>query len=571
MIAEAEKTSEVVTTQERPAVTITSRQVMIAFAGLFLLNLLLRVFYLRFDFVNGDEGVRALTAARLLEGARLYADVVTDKPPGTTLFYAAVFSLAGRSMKAVHLAAAFWNFATAALVYLTAALLYSKRAGLWAALLFVYFSTNYLTQDMMAANTELLMALPYTASFYFFIKASRGPSQESSPIRTFLLLAAAGLMAAIATLFKQVGIIILAFFALHELIAAYNSQRSERAAKRGWMAEAALRLLTIGLGFVAVMLMFALWLAAMGALDDFWRNAVVLGMFYISSVPKELWFKFMYSRTLSYILFNATLWSLAVWVVVRTLSRKQSRARGSPLLKADRCVAMWGAISLCAVFAGGRFYGHYFIQVLPALSLLGSRGIEVLQERMSSPATRRSARVAAAMLAFFFLFSFVRFHQRTIVLAYETITGDRTRWSQSWGMSEREAEAEVVSRYVRGKIGEGEPLYIWDYALDVYWRTGCRPASRYLTPYYITGRFPDAEVSVDRSGEQFWREAREHLIEDLRRTRPRLILDVYGTMKSLPYPEIVEFLEENYRFEDKIGPDPSRPFFVLALKDKGDS
>jgi hypothetical protein len=73
------------------ALEITPAQLMLAFAGLFLLNLLLRVFYIRYDFVNGDEGVRALTAVRMLEGARLYAEVVTDKPPGASLFYAAVF------------------------------------------------------------------------------------------------------------------------------------------------------------------------------------------------------------------------------------------------------------------------------------------------------------------------------------------------------------------------------------------------------------------------------------------------------------------------------------------------
>ena len=81
-------------------ITITTSQLLLAFSGLFLLNLLLRVFYLRFDFVNGDEGVRALTATRMLEGARLYADVVTDKPPGASFFYATVFAIFGRSMKA---------------------------------------------------------------------------------------------------------------------------------------------------------------------------------------------------------------------------------------------------------------------------------------------------------------------------------------------------------------------------------------------------------------------------------------------------------------------------------------
>ncbi|PYT07296.1 MAG: hypothetical protein DMF60_07450, partial [Acidobacteria bacterium] len=99
-------------------ITITPGQLMLAFVGLFLLNLLLRVFYIRYDFVNGDEGVRALTAARMLEGARLYADVVTDKPPGASLFYASVFAVFGRSMKAVHAAAIVWNFATSVVVYL---------------------------------------------------------------------------------------------------------------------------------------------------------------------------------------------------------------------------------------------------------------------------------------------------------------------------------------------------------------------------------------------------------------------------------------------------------------------
>jgi len=63
--------SSLITNEESGA--ITSRQVLLALAGLFVLNLLLRVFYLRYDFVNGDEGVRALTATRLLDGARLYA------------------------------------------------------------------------------------------------------------------------------------------------------------------------------------------------------------------------------------------------------------------------------------------------------------------------------------------------------------------------------------------------------------------------------------------------------------------------------------------------------------------
>ncbi len=541
---------------------ITSRQLLLIFAALFILNLLLRVFYLRFDFVNGDEGVRALTATRMLEGARLYADIVTDKPPGTTFFYAVVFAFTGRSMTAVHLAAMVWNFATAMVVYFTAARLYGRREGLWAMLMLVYFSTNYLTQDMMAANTEMLMALPLAASFYFFIRAC--PESRGSAL--WLLLA--GAMTGAATLFKQVGICNLAFFVAYEMLFIHQSRPTESTKRLTWLIAGARRgfgrLLWIAAGFTAVMALFVAWLAGNGALGDFWRYAIELNFFYIGSMPRRLWFEFMIGRTLAYVSFNAALWILAAWTVARAIRNKD---RADERRLSDLMVGLWGAASLAAVFPGGRFFGHYFIQVLPALCLLASRGAETLRARLNDALHRRRARIAVATLVILSLFSFVRFHQRTAVLAFETLTGVRTRWSERWGMSEREREAESVSAFVRSRLQEGEPLYIWDYALDVYWRTGCRPASRYLSPYYITGKFTDsAQIEADASV-VFWRENRAHLIEDLKRTRPRIILDVFGKLLELPYPEIAEFMEKNYRYAGQVGLNSWRRFLVYELKE----
>ncbi|HKY05728.1 MAG TPA: hypothetical protein VJQ56_12600, partial [Blastocatellia bacterium] len=128
--------------------------------------------------------------------------------------------------------------------------------------------------------------------------------------------------------------------------------------------------------------------------------------------------------------------------------------------------------------------------------------------------------------------------------------------------------AEAVAARLRDYLAEGEPLYIWGYAGDVYWRAGARPASRYLAPYYITGQFSEELPSVERPGDPFWRENRAHLIEDLKRSRPRLILDVYGGLLALPYRELTEFINENYRREGAIGPDPNRPFVVLRRKEE---
>jgi hypothetical protein len=174
-----------------------------------------------------------------------------------------------------------------------------------------------------------------------------------------------------------------------------------------------------------------------------------------------------------------------------------------------------------------------------------------------------------AVLGLLFLVGFFRCHHRTAVLAYETVTGTRTHWSKNWGMTKREQEAEVISTFVRERISPPEPLYIWGYAHDVFWRTGCRPASRYLTPYFIDGRFADAEAIVSSTGEGFRREAAANLLEDLRRTKPRLILDVEGSFMALPHRELVEYIEKHYRDEGRAGPDASRPFRVLQLNDDG--
>jgi 4-amino-4-deoxy-L-arabinose transferase-like glycosyltransferase len=562
----------------------SSARVVVALIGLFALNLLLRVFYLRYDFVNGDEGLRALTAVRVLEGARLYVDVVTDKPPGATLFYAAVIKLFGRSMPAVHLAAIVWNYLTAVAVFLTARTVItgqkSQRTAILAALLFVYFSTNYLTQDMMAANTELLMVLPYTMAFWFFIASKpAGSTIKRAGALSAALLIGAGILTGLATMFKQVAVLNLLFFACNEALDIRYAIRSQHASVGAAVQSGAKRLGLILLGFLLVVVAFWVWLSSMGAVADFWRNAVSLNLHYVDSERLSALHKlrFLLSRGLSYVAFNLAIWIPAIISIATALkSSKQHELKeergmfqpgaGHPGGGTVRAIALWGGLTLAGGVAGGRFFGHYFIPLLPALSLLGALGLEQLRSAVGRRPPRAWAPAIAVVMAVAFLFSFVRFHQRTAILAYETLTGRRTERSQRWGMSERQAEADVVAAWVRERIAQGDPLYIWGYAHDVFWRTGCRPASRYLTPYYVDGRFPDSEGSPVSPSAEFWKTARANLIADLEATRPQLILEVYGSMRDLPYPELARFVRRNYREIAVLEPSPDRAFRVLELK-----
>lgn len=564
---------------------ITRRTALIALGCLLVLNLLLRVFYLRYQFLNGDETIRALTAVRLLDGGTLYVDVVTDKPPGATLFYAAVFALFGRSMTAVHLSAWVWNFLTAAVIYLIGRRFAGRRVGVLAAAIFVYFSTNYFTQDMMAANTELLMALPYTIAFLLFMLAQHDlPERDAEDIqinavRRYWLSVAAGLMAAAALIFKQVGVFILLFFAVYAAISAYQkSRRDGRKVRLGSMLVAVYeKLAPAGVGVILGVGSLLAWLYFTGALRGFWRYSVRMGAAYVGSLPPGLWLKFMTGRLGGYVLFNAALWMLALWAVIAFV---RSRRRSAEHLDTrpgndggadgfELSLVSWAAASMLGLFAGGRFFGHYFFALLPALSLLGARGLELmLGELRARRSSHRLVRLAVAVVILSLAIGFYRFHHRTAILAYETLTGTSSRFSESWGMTEREREAEEIARFVRERIGEGEPLYIWGFSLDVYWQSGCRPASRFLTPNYVAGHFYPELSRAEAPGDPFWRDAREQLIDDLRASRPRLILNTDEALYDLPFPEITEFIRDNYVYEGQIGSDPARPFLIFRLREK---
>ena len=71
---------------------------------------------------------------------------------------------------------------------------------------------------------------------------------------------------------------------------------------------------------------------------------------------------------------------------------------------------------------------------------------------------------------------------------------------------------------------------------------------------------------MSSSGAGFRREAAANLLDDLRRTKPRLILDVEGSFKTLPYAELVDLVDSQYRDEGTIDADGSNRFRVFRLQ-----
>ncbi|HYR50029.1 MAG TPA: glycosyltransferase family 39 protein, partial [Candidatus Eisenbacteria bacterium] len=121
--------------------------------------------------LDGDEAVYGSIAALMNTGGQLYGSGgVDNKPPGIFWVYAATFQAAGTyQMTAIHAVALAVIAATCVVVYMIGRDVAGVRTGLLAAL-FYGVLTAAGNPRLLAANTELFMMLPLTASVLLMLR-----------------------------------------------------------------------------------------------------------------------------------------------------------------------------------------------------------------------------------------------------------------------------------------------------------------------------------------------------------------------------------------------------------------
>ena len=140
-------------------------------------------------------------------------------------------------------------------------------------------------------------------------------------------------------------------------------------------------------GFVVGTLPFVIYLATTHALSFYWRYVWDWGTRYARYYSPAQVIVTALGQTAYYFLLNNTLLVALMFVAVTTYKRARrvttadaETAVGAVSMadagfRADVALLLWFAVSFAAMSVGGRFFGHYFLQVLPALCLIGGRGL----------------------------------------------------------------------------------------------------------------------------------------------------------------------------------------------------
>jgi MFS family permease len=366
---------------------------------------------------------------------------------------------------------------------------WGRRAGWIAGLLCVFAMVAFAPQDGQAANFEVFMLPAMTAGV---LLARRGRATGS------------GAAVAVAALAKQTGAATL--LPVLYLVWKARGRRGAALAMLGFAAP---------IGAVAF---------ALGPGQLFYWTVAGNGS-YISVHAFSLYvLSTLFLMTLAYAACNLPIvWTLPMaW---RTRRRRSNDGAGNTDLW------LWLASGVLSVAVGLRFFGHYYMQLVPPLCLLAAGTLTRLQRRFTT-ATIVFAAVAA--------------------LAFSAAGYFMTPYG-------REPKYQTVSRFLATHTNKKrDTVLVWGNVPEIYWASNLRPATRVLTTSTLTNNFPGRparDAAPEKSSLKVW----DWFYEDLAGHPPKFIVDTAPAgIRGAQYtpigrfPRLEAIIDSAYRFDGSI-------------------
>jgi len=298
-----------------------------------------------------DEGEYAYTGQLLLHGIPPYKLAYSMKFPGTAASYALLMSIFGDTTTGIHLGLIVINLVTVGLIFFLGRYLLSELAGLAAAAAYGVISLMpYVLAQ--AAHATHFVVLPAIAGTSVLLRALDRQSR--------ILILASGCLFGLALLMKQPGL----FFVLFGVVYLFSRGRSEHVKLR----QSALRSLIFLLGVTVPLLVTCLLLWNVGVFEQFWFWTIKYAGQYGSQVSIADGLRIFANNLPNAVGTAWPIWGIAASGLVMCMVNRTLRTRAVFL-------TTFAFFSILAVCPGFYFRPHYFILVLPAVSLLAGLAV----------------------------------------------------------------------------------------------------------------------------------------------------------------------------------------------------
>jgi 4-amino-4-deoxy-L-arabinose transferase-like glycosyltransferase len=428
---------------------------MIVLLGVAILFFSSLRFHLRNVPLERDEGEYAYAGQLILQGIPPYVLAYNMKLPGTYAAYALLMAVFGQSAAGIHLGMILVNAAATVLMFFLAEKLFGSLAGIGTACTYALLS-----------NSESVLGFAGHATHFVVLAAVAGllallHAIESKRIPLYFL---SGFFLGLAFVFKQPGLFLTLFGSVYLIASEWRKWRT----LRNW--EGIRRFAAYGLGAI---LPFAL---------------TCLIMLFAGQLGKMWFWTFSYARQYASVMMLWQGWENFFVVGAYVL---------------DTCYPMWilGALGLaaiawdpgvrkhvffligllvfswCAVCTGFYFRPHYFILVLPAVSLLAGVTLTAATSEL-----RRLSSIGwvAAIPAVVFLGAFVVsiVGQSDVLFRLDPVSISRMAYGAS-----PFPEAEVISQYLKRQTKEDTRIAVVGSEPEIYFLSHRHSATGYIYVY----------------------------------------------------------------------------------------
>jgi hypothetical protein len=307
-----------------------------------------------------DEGGYAYTAQLILQGIPPLVRAYDIKLPGVHYIYALILLIFGQTTAGIHMGLLIINVATIVMMFLLGRRLFDTAAGLMAGASYAIMSVSQHVLGF-SANVEHLLILPALGGILLLLYAI-----DSRRLTSYF---GSGLLLGLTLVIKQHGIFFVVFAAIYLLISYFSKPK-------GFGVRCILEYAAFGFGIIIPFSVFCLYYLQLGLFDEICYWMFEYPSVYTSAFPLSTGLR---------ILKNQLLEMGRVWLPLVILSgvglislffQKQA-------IKRIIFVGAFLLFSLLSVIPGYRFFPHYFVFALPAISLLSGIGISFIAKLLA--------------------------------------------------------------------------------------------------------------------------------------------------------------------------------------------
>ncbi len=429
-----------------------------------------------------DEGEYAYAGQLMLQGIPPYKLAYNMKFPGTYAAYAVIMSIFGQTTGAIHLGLLLVNAATIVLIFLLGRRLMNPTAGIAAAMSYAILSMSPSVLGLAAHATNFVV-LPVLGGTLLLL--------NESDRQQFGRLFASGLLFGLAVLMKQPALFFIVFAAIY--LVSKGVQRGTR------LRDISLESLFFTVGVILPLGIALLLLWRAGVFDRFWFWAIDYARQYGTLVPLSEAPQIFLRSVREVVGAGWTLWMLAgIGVVVGLLD---NRVRASVIFLLGLLLA--SALAICPGFY---FRYHYFVLVLPAISLLAGAAISEFSDLLAGrtilvrfmPLLVLCAALSAPILS-----------DRALLFTLSPIEACRRIYPES-----PFPESLRIAEYVREHTRPDDTIAVLGSEPQIYFYSQRRSATGYIYAYGLM------------EPQKYARQMQEEMMGEIERARPMYLVSV---------------------------------------------